>query len=165
VLNDECEYEGDIPHPWGNISAQELVHRFWVTLVGGGYATHGETYENTDDILWWSKGGVLHGESAERIAFLRKVVEERPDGYTPMEDSWVWTRVSGAHRDGEWLFYFGPHQPLSWIAGVPKEGRYTLDVIDTWNMSIERLPGTFTAPFNLALPGKPYMAARVLKAN
>ena len=162
VVNDECEYEGDIPHPWGNISARELVHRFWVMVTGGGYATHGETYEDADDILWWSKGGVLHGESAARIAFLRKIAEERAEGYTPMEDSWVWTRVSGARRESEWLFYFGPHQPLSWIAGLPKQGRYTIDVIDTWSMTIERLPGTFTAPFSLPLPGKPYMAARVL---
>jgi len=165
VLNDECEYEGNIPHPWGNISARELVHRFWVTVTGGGYATHGETYDHPQDILWWSKGSVLHGESGPRIAFLRKIVEERSEGYAPMENSWVWTRVSGASRGGERLLYFGPHQPLDFIAGVPKEGRYTVDVIDTWNMTIERLPGTFTAPFHIPLPGKPYMAARILEAK
>ncbi len=32
VVNDEPEYEGDVPLPWGNISARELVHRYWVTL-------------------------------------------------------------------------------------------------------------------------------------
>ena len=33
IINDECEYEGNIPNPWGNISAQELTHRFWIMVV------------------------------------------------------------------------------------------------------------------------------------
>ena len=36
------------------ISGQELVRRFWEATVRGGYAGHGETYVNPDDILWWS---------------------------------------------------------------------------------------------------------------
>ena len=63
IVNDECPYEGNIPLPWGNISGQELVHRFWVMVINGGYAGHGETYLHPQDLLWWSKGGVLHGES------------------------------------------------------------------------------------------------------
>ena len=35
VINDELEYEGDIPFPWGNISADEEVHRFWIMVVNG----------------------------------------------------------------------------------------------------------------------------------
>jgi hypothetical protein len=161
VINDECEYEGNVPHPWGNITARELVHRFWVMVAGGGYATHGETYVDAGDVLWWSKGGILHGESAPRIAFLRRLIEERPGGLTPMPDSWIWTRVSGARRDGEYLFYFGPHQPLAWMAELPKTGRYTVEIIDTWNMTVTPLPGPMTAPFQIPLPGKPYLAVRI----
>ncbi len=58
IVNDELEYEGDISLAWGNISPQELVHRFWVTVIRGGYAGHGETYAHPQDLLWWAKGGV-----------------------------------------------------------------------------------------------------------
>ena len=37
VVNDEMHYEGDIVEAWGNITAQTLVHRFWMTLTKGGY--------------------------------------------------------------------------------------------------------------------------------
>ncbi len=75
VVFDECCYEGDVPYTWGNISGFELVHRFWTAVVYGGYASHGETFWNEQEDLWWSKGGVLKGESPERIAFLRELVE------------------------------------------------------------------------------------------
>ena len=54
---DECGYEGNIPPSWGNISAEEMVHRFWEGTVNGGYVGHGETFLHPEDILWWAKGG------------------------------------------------------------------------------------------------------------
>lgn len=81
VLYDEMGYEGNIPCNWGNLSPFEMVNRFWKVVSFGGYATHGETYmEHYDDdqVLWWSKGGVLKGESVARIAFLRALMEELP---------------------------------------------------------------------------------------
>ena len=38
-----------------------------------------------DEVLWWAKGGVLRGESPERIAFLRSVFEEIPGEMTEWE--------------------------------------------------------------------------------
>lgn len=78
VIFDECCYEGNVPYSWGNISAFELVHRFWTAVSCGGYATHGETFLSDDDVLWWSKGGILKGESPARIAFLRQIMEQLP---------------------------------------------------------------------------------------
>ncbi|MGN0999206.1 MAG: DUF5605 domain-containing protein [Faecousia sp.] len=78
VMVDECCYEGNISSIWGCISAKNMVSRFWKAVVTGGYCTHGETYLDDNDVLWWAKGGVLHGESPARIAFLRKLVEELP---------------------------------------------------------------------------------------
>ncbi len=75
---DECCYEGNISFEWGNISAFEMVDRFWKTCVQGAYCTHGETFLCDDEVLWWSKGGVLKGESPERIAFLRNIIESLP---------------------------------------------------------------------------------------
>lgn len=81
VVFDECRYEGTVPEAWGNISAFEMVHRFWIAYVCGGYCTHGETYlfeEDKDEVLWWSKGGVLHGESPKRIEFLKEIITSLP---------------------------------------------------------------------------------------
>ena len=78
VVFDECRYEGNIIHSWGNLSAKEMTHRFWTAVVYGGYCTHGETYYSEDEILWWARGGVLKGESPARIAFLREIVEALP---------------------------------------------------------------------------------------
>ena len=85
VIYDELGYEGNIPYNWGNLSGFEIVNRFWKTCCMGAYATHGETYmEKMDDnqILWWSKGGTLKGESVRRIAYMRELFEEIPGTLT-----------------------------------------------------------------------------------
>ncbi len=74
VMIDECRYEGDIEPSWGNISAFEMVHRFWSVMILGGYCTHGETFHREDEVLWWAKGGELHGQSVKRIAFLKDIM-------------------------------------------------------------------------------------------
>jgi hypothetical protein len=85
VSVDECSYEGNIGEDWGNINAHEMVHRFWAGTVNGGYITHGETYYNDSETLWWSKGGRLVGESPARIAFLKQILQDGPDeGLDPM---------------------------------------------------------------------------------
>lgn len=43
LMVDECCYEGNIAYEWGNISPFEMVNKFWMTIVQGGYCTHGET--------------------------------------------------------------------------------------------------------------------------
>lgn len=74
VIIDECGYEGDVEESWGNLSAFELVHRYWAVIAKGGFCTHGETYHREDEVLWWAKGGELRGESVKRIAFLKEIV-------------------------------------------------------------------------------------------
>lgn len=182
VINDEPEYEGNIWPAWGNISAQELVHRYWITLLRGGYAGHGETYAHPDDIIWWAKGGKLYGDAWQRIAFLRQMLEDDGiDGLTPMGQStgWPWSRVSGARTGSTRYIYFGEHQPIQWTTGLPDDdGDYEVDIIDTWNMTIEParkidpiVPhptrhgavvrgGKPDASFGIALPGRPYLAVR-----
>lgn len=187
VINDEPEYEGNIFPAWGNITAQELTHRFWTTVMRGGYAGHGETYADPEDLIWWAKGGKLHGEAWTRIGFLRGVIEEDvKDGLTPMGGStaWPWSRISGAGDSGVSYIYFGEHQPNEWTTGLPiDDGAYEVDLIDTWNMTItaaERIPaliphptrhggivrgGKADAAFGVKLPGKPSLALRVRKVR
>ncbi len=174
IIDDELEYEGDIPFAWGNISAQELVHRAWIMVANGGYAGHGETYETPDDVLWWSKGGVLRGESWRRLAFLRQIMDEGPaGGLTPSDDAWFWSRVSGGKNGGYQLIYLGEHQPATWgvTLAAPED---VVEVIDAWAMSIT--PGTlrpvrqfphqpYPATHEVLLPGRPYLAIRVRPAG
>lgn len=183
VINDEPEYEGNIMLSWGNISAEELVHRYWITLLRGGYAGHGETFMHPEDILWWAKGGPLRGEAWKRIGFMRDLLEKDiKTGLTPIgrPASWPWSRVSGA-TDGEVTYiYLGEHQPVIWAPGLPQDpGDYEVDVIDTWNMTVtpakvvdapanhptrhgatlrQRRPD---AAFAVELPGVPNLAIRV----
>jgi hypothetical protein len=156
VVVDECKYEGNIENAWGNISARELVHRFWLGTVGGGYVGHGETYLHPEDILWWSKGGVLHGESPARIAFLREVlVDSPPAGLEPV-DRW------GASKGTDYyLYYFGVAQPAVLTLDLPEDRTYTAEVIDTWEMTVSPLPGTYSGRVEVELPGQPYLALRV----
>lgn len=161
IVVDECQYEGNIPHNWGNISAQEMTHRFWEGFVRGGYVGHGETYVHPEDILWWSKGGVLYGESATRIAFLRDIAEAGPR-IDPLNINWDLTQ--GGSEDYR-LIYMGRHQPAYKMLRLPEDQAYTIEVIDTWGMTIERLPGTYTGTCRIDLPGKPHIALRVQRAE
>ena len=99
VVIDECCYEGNLPHFWGSISGQEMVRRFWRCYASGAYCTHGETFLSDDEILWWARGGKLKGESPERIAFLRQIMESLPGPLTPREDN-IWSVVL---KEGEEL--------------------------------------------------------------
>lgn len=187
VVNDEPEYEGNIIQSWGNLTAQELVHRFWITATRGGYAGHGETYSHPEDLIWWAKGGELRGEAWKRIGFLRDLLEQDVvNGLEPLAATgeWPWTRVSGA-KDGDVTYiYLGEHQPVVWSTGLPLDGTdYDVDIIDTWEMTIAParkvdapIPhptrhgaivrgGEPDAAFGVELPGKPYQALRVRKAR
>jgi hypothetical protein len=187
VVNDEPEYEGNIIQSWGNLTAEELVHRFWITVTRGGYAGHGETYSHPEDLIWWAKGGELRGEAWKRIGFLRDLLEQDVvNGLEPMASfgEWPWTRVSGA-RDGDVSYiYLGEHQPVIWSTGLPKDGTdYDVDIIDTWEMTIKPaqkveapIPhptrhgaivrgGKADAAFGVELPGKPYQALRIRKKH
>ena len=58
ICVDECCYEGNLPESWGNLSAEEMTARFWMAIASGAYCTHGETFLDDNDIVWWAKGGV-----------------------------------------------------------------------------------------------------------
>jgi hypothetical protein len=177
VVLDEVKYEGDFEQRWGNLSAEEMVHRFWQGAIAGTYVGHGETYRRPDDLVWWSKGGTLRGQSPERIAFLRKVLEAGPKGGLNPIDKWQDERTAG--KAGEYyLVYFGKERPTAWAVGLPRAGidrplKLTAEVLDTWNMTVKPVPGSFTLrpngryrltadpPATVPLPGTPYLAVRL----
>jgi len=160
VLFDECCYEGNIENNWGNIPAREMVHRFWQGTAGGAYVGHGETYLHPQDILWWSKGGVLHGESPPRIAFLRQILDKGPDaGLDPRQFNGRWRAVGQPNQ--YYLFYLGVNQPAEQTYTLPEGLSYKVDVIDTWEMTVTPIEGTFEGAFKIKLPGKPYLAVQM----
>lgn len=159
VIVDECGYEGNIDRRWGNLPATELVQRFWLGTVSGGYVGHGETYMHPDDILWWAKGGVLYGESPQRIQFLKDVLDQAPiDHLDPIDIS---HDDNCAGKEGEYyLFYYGFKRPSFRIFSLPVDRRFRADIIDTWEMTITPVEGEFSGTFRLDLPGKSYIAVR-----
>jgi Domain of unknown function (DUF5060)/Protein of unknown function (DUF4038)/Domain of unknown function (DUF5605) len=181
IVFDEVKYEGDIPRRWGNLSAEELVFRFWEGTVAGTYVGHGETYLSPDDILWWSKGGVLKGQSPARLSFLKKVLDDSPaEGIDPI-DKWQDPRFGGQPAQ-YYLLYFGKDQPASWEFQLPKAKlengmKFTAQILDTWNMTVTPVPGQFTlrkkndylfadeAGRSIPLPGKPYIAIRIKRVK
>ncbi|MBI4875951.1 MAG: DUF5605 domain-containing protein [Acidobacteria bacterium] len=162
VIFDECKYEGNIPQRWGNISAKEMVRRFWLGTALGAYVGHGETYLHPQDILWWSKGGALHGESAPRIAFLRKILEEGPpQGLDAMPGKYPMAGVPGVY----YLCFFDVHQPGEWEFDLPAGVRYQVEILDPWEMTIAPVSGTFEGKFKVKLPSRPYLVVRVRKLD
>jgi hypothetical protein len=80
VINDEYQYEGNIPADWGNCSAEEETLRHWAAVMAGGYATHGEAFNtptNHKDIFW-SYGGTLRGSSPRRLRFMKDLLTSLP---------------------------------------------------------------------------------------
>ena len=194
VIFDEVGYEGNFTEPWGWLTAQQMVERFWFGLIGGTYVGHSETFEPARNaaLSWLGQGGRLVGSSMERLAFLRRIMEEGPaPGLDPIQSWWSY-RIAG--RAGEYyLRYFGSETVSEWPAVLPsgtgsrhgtnpEPGQeapvraYRADIVDTWNMTVTPVDGVFNmgprgeydlhdpARPVIRLPGRPYLAVRLVRA-
>lgn len=181
IVLDEVKYEGDIPLRWGDLSAEEMVHRFWEGTIAGCYVTHGECYLADDDVLWWAKGGVLKGKSPARIAFLKGVLDASPPEGLDLIDKWQHLNVCGQPAE-YYLIYFGADEPTEWEFSLPRHEladgmRFRVEVLDTWNMTTEEVAGEFVAKKHsqyvfkdasgrkVELPGQPWIALRVTRVE
>ena len=181
IVFDEVKYEGDIPARWGNLTGQEMVLRFWTGAVVGTYVGHGETFLDPHDVLWWSKGGVLRGQSPARLAFLRQILNDSPAaGINPIDK---WEEIAIGGQPGEYyLAYFGNDARSSWPfelfhTGVADGMKFKVDVIDTWNMTDTPVPEVFELKKRdayyfadkdgraVTLPARPYMALRIRRVH
>jgi len=158
LLFDEMRYEGDVSSSWGNLSGEEMSSYFWMAGLSGGYPTHGDTYVNQADdsteVRWWGKGGMLVGESPDRIAYFRTIMEQAPvNEMTPSlnDQDDPGNRENNVHsmaKSGEYYMAYvaGSEQLIELdLAG---ESDYTMEVLDTWNMKVHEKrmvePGPFT---------------------
>ncbi|MNZ78351.1 hypothetical protein D3C78_969200 [compost metagenome] len=64
-----------------------------------------------------------------------------------------------------YLYYFGFNQPKFRNFKLKPGQRYKVEIIDTWNMTIELLPGLFEGKFRIDLPGRLYMAVRMTRVE
>jgi hypothetical protein len=108
------------------------------------------------------------------------MAEMPADGIEPI-DKWQDRRTGG--KAGEfYLVYFGAEAPTAWTFTLFKDElkdgmTFRADIIDTWNMTITPVPGTFTTKKRdayvfddadgkaIALPGKPYLALRIQRVT
>lgn len=159
VVFDECRYEGNIASRWGNLSGDAMTGRFWQATAQGAYCGHGETYLSPDGILWWSHGGVLHGASPAKIAFLRKLLEETialgpgPIGFTSIAEDPMAARRA---NDSVIFYYFGEHQPAVETFTLPAGKTYTAEYIDTLKLTRTSLPGEYSGKAEVKMPGTPW---------
>jgi hypothetical protein len=159
VVFDECRYEGNIASRWGNLSGDAMTRRFWQAAAQGAYCGHGETYLSPEDILWWSHGGVLHGSSPEKIAFLRRLLEETialgpgPIGFTSISED-----PAGARRtnDAAIFYYYDEQQPAEETYTLPEGKTYTAEYIDTLKLTRTPLEGEYSGTAQVKLPGTPW---------
>jgi hypothetical protein len=71
----------------------------------GRICGHGETYLNAREELWWSKGGVLVGQSPALLSFFKKIVDAAPPAATVLAERNTWG-VQGEY----YLTYLGDRQ-------------------------------------------------------
>ena len=126
-----------------------MVRRFWEGAIRGGYVGHGETYLHHERYpVVVQKGGSCTAPVPSGSAFLRaSILEEGPsEGLNPLKSDWDATLrgYSGAVlllllrlQSGRAIRHFHMNPGL----------RYRVDVIDTWNMTIERQPGLYEGAF------------------
>lgn len=103
------------------------------------------------------------GESPERLAFLDRIVGEAPGGVLdPLPSDWdvPWGGVAGEYL----IAYFGFNRP-SFRSLVLPEGAFSAEVIDTWNMSVDRVPGVHRDSLRVELPARPYLAVRLQRCR
>jgi hypothetical protein len=181
ICFDEVMYEGNLNSRWGNLSGKEMARRFWLGIIAGCYVTHGETYldpdsafdENATPTIWWAHGGKLHGTSPQRIAFLRKLVEESAAASGPQragleaQANAYYLNASAMNQPGketqDILYYFDFHQPIFYDFPLP-DGKFTAELIDPWQMKVTPLDGTFSGRAKLKLTGRPFQALRFRRA-
>lgn len=182
VFIDECGYEGNIEFNWGNLSAFEMVNRFWITVACGGWCTHGETFYREDEVLWWGKGGELRGQSVPRIEFLRELLKSLPGvpkaamasmsadpnggegmgvfGEAMMKmpeaarNAYVAELIPMVFGNDKYRIYYLGRTCPAWLdVQCPAEGEYAAEVIDVWDMT-RTSAGTIAGAGRISLPAR-----------
>lgn len=68
--------------------------------------------------------------------------------------------VCGGCPKEYYLYYYSGFRPNKAHYNLPISREYKAEVIDTWNMTRETLPGTYTGAVTIDLPARQYMLVR-----
>jgi hypothetical protein len=142
VIFDESGYEGNIPQGFGNKSGLQETQLFWQATFTGTYQGHGECFKDSNDVLWWSKGGVLKGESPARIKFLSDEIMAKAPPFNELKpDNLVLA------KEGEYYLAFCPSTGAKTI-DLKGPISYKVESIDLWEMKFTSVgtapPGPYT---------------------
>jgi hypothetical protein len=79
----------------------------------------------------------------------------------PIASDWdaPWAGVAGE----DMLVYLGFGRPRFRRLFLPPGQEFTVDVIDTWAMTVERLPTSVRGVCTVPLPGRPWLALRITR--
>lgn len=192
VVFDEVLYEGNLDVRWGNLSGEEELFRMWQALIAGTYCTHSECYLLGDTkkfrYNFLAVGGKFYGTMAARTKFMKQVLDDLPMPMYLADSSWD-PRTSAA-GPGYFMVYMGKDIKDEWRFDLPcRNGRtpayrriqegdqFEVEIIDTWNMTIEKYPCTFEAHKQdgyrmidkqnraVRLPERPYLLLRIKQIN
>ncbi len=83
---------------------------------------------------------------------MRRVIEDGPE-------DWIKSAEDGSYK----LLYFGRHQHAYKFVELGEVSEFRMEIIDTWNMTITPVEGTYRGRTKVKLPGKPYIALRMIK--
>ncbi|MFD2114978.1 DUF5605 domain-containing protein [Paenibacillus yanchengensis] len=162
VVLEHCGREGNGATPDDALLAEEMTYHIWEAIMRGGFASHGESMLQADGTTWSVHGGLLVGDSIARLTFLQKIISEAPHdvSYSRLRHDASTLEERGHY----YLQYFGPHRFSSRAFMMP-EGKYEVDIIDTWNMTITTLEQAFEGRFDITLLGELYYALRLRKVG
>lgn len=156
VLMDMCGYEGDAEDPWLSLTAEEVVAQAWDGLVRRRYVTHGESYVDEEGLTWSEGGGTLVGAAVPRLALLRRFLAETPEEARHLDRDAPMLEVPGEFC----LEFCGEHRFPRREYDVPP-GRYEVEVVDTWEMTVTSLGIREGGTIEVPLPGTTGQAIRL----
>jgi hypothetical protein len=156
VLMDMCGYEGDADDPWRSLPPEEVVTSAWDGAIRRRYVTHGESYADDEGLTWSQDGGTLAGEAVPRLALLRHVFAGTPDEARYRDRDAPMLELPGEF----YLEFCGEHRFPQREYEVP-EGRYEVEVIDTWELTVTPVGVREGPVVTVDLPGTVGQAVRL----
>ena len=103
----------------------------------------------------------MHGTSAARITFLRKLLEQtKTTGLMATGEQYY---LNASNPGDVYLWYFDYHCVAEYEFPLPEKGKFRMSMVDPWEMTVTAIPGTFSGKSKVSLSGKPYMAVLVEK--
>ncbi len=90
--------------------------------------------------------------------------DAEPLKLTPENHEENWDSIC-LHKDENWfLYYYGFFRPMYRNYTLPEGKKYKIELIDTWNMTVEELPGEFEGKIRIKMGARQYMAVRMKRS-